>query len=200
MKSAPRASAVITKGNHIRSWPTGAGLIYPSHATTQSACNPTSGCPLIQGPRREDFPDALQFSGDRGMVTTQEAHRIDATKEARARVTYILKRLVTILNPDFQFDSDVSTFQRPSASLFIGAHARPVRQAAGRGTQYSHHRTLNRSATEDGGTSHRRSARSPVPVPTDCSISRASRRSSLSGDSVRSCPASSGDRRRPAYG
>ena len=27
------------------------------------------------------------------------------------------------------------------------AHARPVRQAAGRGTQYSHHRTLNRSAT-----------------------------------------------------
>ena len=33
------------------------------------------------------------------------------------------------------------------------AHARPVRQAAGRGTQYSHHRTLNRSATEDGGTS-----------------------------------------------
>ena len=34
------------------------------------------------------------------------------------------------------------------------AHARPVRPAAGRGTQYSHHRTLNRSATEDGGTSH----------------------------------------------
>ena len=33
------------------------------------------------------------------------------------------------------------------------AHARPLRQAAGRGTQYSHHRTLNRSATEDGGTS-----------------------------------------------
>ena len=25
------------------------------------------------------------------MVTTQEAHRIDATKEARARVTYILR-------------------------------------------------------------------------------------------------------------
>ena len=35
------------------------------------------------------------------------------------------------------------------------AHARP---AAGRGTQYSHHRTLNRSATEDGGTSHRSSS------------------------------------------
>ena len=35
---------------------------------------------------------------------------------------------------------------------------RPVRPAAGRGTQYSHHRTLNRSATEDGGTSHRSSS------------------------------------------
>ena len=57
------------------------------------------------------------------MITTQEAYRIDATKEARARVTCILKRLVTILNPDFQFDSDVSTFQRPSASLFIGVQA-----------------------------------------------------------------------------
>ena len=31
------------------------------------------------------------------------------------------------------------------------AHARPDRPAAGHGTQYSHHRTLNRSATEDGG-------------------------------------------------
>ena len=62
------------------------------------------------------------------MVTTQEAHRIDATKEERARVTYILKRLVTILNPDFQFDSDVSTFQRPSASLFIGVQAQSGRQ------------------------------------------------------------------------
>ena len=30
---------------------------------------------------------------------------------------------------------------------------RPVRQAAGRSTQYSHPRTLNRSATENGGTS-----------------------------------------------
>ena len=29
----------------------------------------------------------------------------------------------------------------------------PVRQAAARGTQYSHPRTLNRSATEEGGTS-----------------------------------------------
>ena len=44
--------------------------------------------------------------------------------------------------------------QRGAAEEGTGrAHARPVRQAAGRGTQYSHHRTLNRSATEDGGTS-----------------------------------------------
>ena len=28
------------------------------------------------------------------------------------------------LNPHFQFDSDLSTFRRPSASLFIGARAR----------------------------------------------------------------------------
>ena len=44
--------------------------------------------------------------------------------------------------------------QRGAAEEGTGrAHARPVRQAAGRGTQYSHRRTLNRSATEDGGTS-----------------------------------------------
>ena len=28
------------------------------------------------------------------------------------------------LNPHFQFDSDLSTFRRPPASLFIGARAR----------------------------------------------------------------------------
>ena len=33
------------------------------------------------------------------------------------------------------------------------ADARPLRQEAGNGTEYSHARTLNRSATEDGGTS-----------------------------------------------
>ena len=44
--------------------------------------------------------------------------------------------------------------QRGAAEAGTGrAHARPVRQAAGRGTQYSHPRTLNRSATEEGGTS-----------------------------------------------
>ena len=44
--------------------------------------------------------------------------------------------------------------QRGAAEEGTGrAYARPVRQAAGRETQYSHHRTLNRSATEDGGTS-----------------------------------------------
>ena len=42
--------------------------------------------------------------------------------------------------------------ERPKQGLG-GLTPAPVRQAAGRGTQYSHHRTLNRSATEDGGTS-----------------------------------------------
>ena len=60
------------------------------------------------------------------MVTMQEAHRIDATKEARARVTYILKRLVTILNPDFQFDSDVSAFR-----VFIHRGSRPPSTPSG---------------------------------------------------------------------
>ena len=52
--------------------------------------------------------------------------------------------------------------QRGAAEEGTGrAHARPVRQAAGRGTQYSHHRTLNRSATEDGGTSILQEGREP---------------------------------------
>ena len=38
-----------------------------------------------------------------------------------------LKAQATI-DPDFQFDSDVSTFQRPSASLFIGVQAQSGRQ------------------------------------------------------------------------
>ena len=49
--------------------------------------------------------------------------------------------------------SGATAWTDPSAGAPRRAHARPVRQAAGRGTQYSHPRTLNRSATEDGGTS-----------------------------------------------